>query len=270
MTRDVVLQGLLPPLACPTGRENKENRERRTRTRTSSTLRCEAMRSIATSVFSSGGSVCSARSVVFVMPSCMTLLGCPVPTDGARLMNNESTSSPELNGVLRRFVGDVLDILGDKMVGAYVQGSFALNEGDEHSDCDFLVVLYEDPTPEQLGHLMLLHDAIPVRAGHWAKHLEGSYAIASELRNLDGLGREWWYVDHGWRSMQRSTHCNLEIVRCTMREHGITLSGPAPCELVDPVPPEAMRDRMRQSLQTVVPDILSGRRWTSRGCSGTS
>ncbi len=172
-------------------------------------------------------------------------------------MNSEWTRFPELNSVLASFMGEVLDILGDWMIGAYVQGSFALNEGDEQSDCDFLVVLYEDPTPEQLGHLMLLHDAIPLRDGHWAKHLEGSYPITSELQNLDGLGREWWYVDHGSRSMQRSTHCNLEIVRWTMREHGITLSGPDPADLVDPVPPEAIRDRMRHSLQSVVRDLRS-------------
>lgn len=172
-------------------------------------------------------------------------------------MNGAWTRFPELNDVLAGFVGDARDILGDRMIGAYVQGSFALSEGDDESDCDFLVVLRSDPTPEQLGNLMLLHDALPLRDGHWTKHLEGSYPIASEMHDLSGLEREWWYVDHGSRSLQRSTHCNLEIVRWTLREHGITLTGPSPLELVDPVPPEAIRDRMRRTLRTVVPDLLS-------------
>ena len=33
--------------------------------------------------------------------------------------------------------------------------------------------------------------------GHWNRHLEGSYAVADDLRTVDGLGAEWLYVDHG-------------------------------------------------------------------------
>lgn len=112
---------------------------------------------------------------------------------------------------------------------------------------------------------MLLHDATPLRAGHWTKHLEGSYPIADQLRDLTARGQEWWFVDHGSRSMQRSTHCNHAFVRWLTREHGITLAWPAPAELIDVVPPEAMREEMRAALPTVVPDLLSWRRWISPG-----
>lgn len=172
-------------------------------------------------------------------------------------MHNNWTQFSELNDLLADVVADVRDILGDRMIGAYLQGSFALREGDEQSDCDFLVVIDEEPTPEQLGKLLLLHDSIPQREGRWTKHLEGSYPIASQLRDLSGLGHEWWYVDHGARALQRSTHCNLEIVRWTLREHGITMAGPDPDQLVDAVPPEALRERMRKTLPTVVDDVLS-------------
>ena len=172
-------------------------------------------------------------------------------------MNSDWTPCAELNDVLGSFVEDVKAILGRTLVGAYLQGSFALGEGDEQSDCDFLVVIREGPTPEQLGRIVLLHDAIPPRPEHWAQHLEGSYPLARDLRNLGGLGREWWYVDHGSRTVQRSTHCNSQIVRWILREKGIVLCGPDPTELVDEVPPEAMRTRMREDLETVVADVLS-------------
>ncbi|HTR95216.1 MAG TPA: nucleotidyltransferase domain-containing protein [Trebonia sp.] len=104
----------------------------------------------------------------------------------------------ELNEVLARLLAEVSAILGDTLAGAYLQGSFALGDGDEQSDCDFLFVLHEEPDAERLGRLALLHDEIPARPGHRTRHLEGSYAIAGELRDLSGLGREWWYVDrHG-------------------------------------------------------------------------
>ena len=143
-------------------------------------------------------------------------------------MNTEPTPYAELNEVMTGLVTDVQAILGGTLVGAYLQGSFALGDGDMQSDCDFLFVLHEQPDPGQLGRLVLLHDEIPTRPGHWTQHLEGSYPLARDLRDLSGLGREWWYVDHGWRCVQRSTHCNAEIVRWTLREKGITLAGPHP------------------------------------------
>jgi hypothetical protein len=170
-------------------------------------------------------------------------------------VNTEPTPYAELNEVLAGLVSDVQAILDGTLVGAYLQGSFALGDGDMQSDCDFLFVLREQPNPGQLGRLVLLHDEIPTRPGHWTHHLEGSYPIAGDLRDLSGLGREWWYVNHGWRCVQRSTHCNAEIVRWTLREKGITLAGPAPAALVDPVPPEAIRARMKADLARQIPDL---------------
>lgn len=172
-------------------------------------------------------------------------------------MSNNWTKYADLNGVLSSFRAEVTGILDDRLVGIYLQGSFSLHEGDMQSDCDWLVVLDEEPTVEQLGRLVLLHDEIPRRDGHWNQHLEGSYAIRSDLRDLSALGNEWWYVDHGSRAVIKATHCNREVIRWTLREHGIVLVGPDPREFMDPVPPDALRARSREDLGTVVPDILS-------------
>lgn len=172
-------------------------------------------------------------------------------------MAREWKGFPELNHVLTLLVAEVSDILDDRMLGAYLQGSFALGEGDEQSDSDFLIVLRDDPTPSQLGELVLLHDSIPLREGHWTKHLEGSYPIADQLRGLSARGQEWWFVDHGSRYMQRSTHCNHAFVRWLTCAHGTTLAGPAPGELIDAVPPDAIRDEMRVMLPKIVPDLMS-------------
>ena len=172
-------------------------------------------------------------------------------------MSTDWTKYAELNDVLTTFKAEVEAILAERLVGIYLQGSFALQEGDLQSDCDFLVVLDDGPNPEQLGRLALLHDAIPRRDGHWNRHLEGSYAILADLRDLSGLDREWWYVDHGSRAITRSTHCNQVVVRWTLREHGVVLTGPTPADLMDPVPAEALRARSRADLAAVVRDLLS-------------
>ena len=175
-------------------------------------------------------------------------------------MPQNPTPYAELNELLEELTSKAGVILGDAFVGAYLQGSFALGDADLQSDCDFLIPVSRPITPDQEQKLRELHDEIPTRPGFWTQHLEGSYPLAQELQNLDGLGQNWLYIDHGWRQMQWSTHCNSEVVRWTLREYGVTLAGPDPRSLVDLVPPEAMRARMRRDVPTLLDDLAT---WVS-------
>ena len=168
----------------------------------------------------------------------------------------EPTEFAELNELLADLTGRARQILGDSFVGAYLQGSFAVGDADMHSDCDFLIPVNASITPRQEAALRVLHDEIPTRDGHWTKHLEGSYPLLDELSSLDGLGARWLYVDHGWREMQWSTHCNSEVSRWSLRECGVILDGPDPKVLVDPVPAEALKERMRQQIPTAIDEML--------------
>ncbi|TWD83853.1 uncharacterized protein DUF4111 [Kribbella amoyensis] len=170
------------------------------------------------------------------------------------------TPYSELNELLADLTSSARDILGDHFVGAYLQGSFALGDADLQSDCDFLIPVSAPITADQEKELRVLHDEIPTRPGFWTKHLEGSYPLLDELRTLDGLGSDWLYIDHGWRDMQWSTHCNTEVVRWTFREYGVTLAGPDPQSLVDVVPADALRERMRSDIPRLLDDLAT---WVS-------
>jgi hypothetical protein len=78
-----------------------------------------------------------------------------------------------------------------------------------------------------------------------------------ELRSLTGLGKDWLYIDHGWREMQWSTHCNTEVVRWSLRERGVTLAGPDPTTLIDEVDAEVLRAKMRESVKQFLPDMFT-------------
>jgi hypothetical protein len=164
------------------------------------------------------------------------------------------TPYAELNALLADLVARQRAALGETFVGAYVQGSFALGAGDLHSDCDFITVVSEPVEGERLEAIRALHDEIPQREGHWCHHLEGSYAVAEELRTLVP-GVRWPFVDHGWRTVDLDEHCNTWWVRWILRERGIVLAGPSPRTLVDPVPPEQIRAAARAALPTVVEDV---------------
>lgn len=172
------------------------------------------------------------------------------------MLNPHPTRFAELNGVLHDLVTGAQEALGESFVGAYLQGSFALGAGDLLSDCDFLVVVRDRPDAQQEAALRDLHRRIPHGEGHWCGHLEGSYAVAGDLRTVDGLGAEWLYVDHGWDEMSWSDHCNRAWTRWILREHGVTLVGPCPVELVDPVPEDVLREQARAGLATLTDDVL--------------
>ena len=172
------------------------------------------------------------------------------------VLNPHPTRYAELNGVLHDLVTGAQAALGESFVGAYLQGSFALGAGDQHSDCDFLVVVRERPDEAQEAALRALHRDLPHRAGSWYQHLEGSYAVADDLRTMDGLGRAWLYADHGWDQLVWSDHCNQPWTRWILREHGITLLGPCPADLVGEVPDEVLRASARDGLERLTDDIL--------------
>jgi hypothetical protein len=165
------------------------------------------------------------------------------------------TPFDELDAVLADFVRAVRDILGDAFVGAYIQGSFALGAGDEHSDCDFVVATTVLPGGRVEAELRRLHDAIPVRAGFWTRHLEGSYADVASLRGVEGLGVPWLFCDHGHRELSWDTHCNSAHSRWILRHHGIAIDGPPITDLVDEVPPSALRDEAQKALPNVLADV---------------
>ena len=193
---------------------------------------------------------------------------------------------PELRAVLDDLVSSARAILADDLIGFYLVGSFAVGDADLQSDCDFIAVTRRPVTSGQENHLRVLHSDIPTRNGLWTKNLEGSYAPLDDLGTLDALGRQWLYIDRGWRKMQWSTHCNSLEQRWALRERGVVLAGPSPATFAAPVPATLLRAAMAERLPRLLDDLATwidigkiawGQRWASAtpwkasvACSGRS
>lgn len=159
------------------------------------------------------------------------------------------TPYPELNSVLEELVASVHVALGEAFVGASLQGSFAVGDFDRHSDVDFVIVVAEDLSDGHVHALQGIHRRIFRLPSRWARHLEGSYFPAGMLRDYDQVGKPLWYLDHGSHSLVRSDHCNTLVVRWVVHEHGITLAGPSPTTLVQPIPVDALRQEIRVTIR---------------------
>lgn len=187
------------------------------------------------------------------------------------------TPYPGLNAVLAYFVEHAQALLGDNFVGAYLQGSFAVGDFDDESDCDFIVAIRHDLAPAEIPAFNALHEAIhELPHDPWRQRLEGSYCpvdilrrYSTEPRDPPGelRGPDWGdpgtsgsppraypfhYLDHAYKHLARSEHDNTQVVRWCLREKGIVLAGPDPKTLVDPVTPEMLRVEIRRNLALIV------------------
>jgi hypothetical protein len=151
------------------------------------------------------------------------------------------TPYPEVNIVLQELQKNARAILGDQFFAMYLYGS--LSSGDfnpETSDVDFLIVTHGQLSPEMIGELEKMHMRLGDSGGIWAERLEGRYMPKDDLRRfqpdrapnptinerqfyLDGEGNDWI------------------IQRHVIRESGVTLAGPPPETLIDPVPHEHLK-----------------------------
>jgi Domain of unknown function (DUF4111) len=169
------------------------------------------------------------------------------------------TPYPALNAVLVDLVHGARSALAESFVGAYLQGSFAVGDADEHSDVDFLIATTQELSDAEVGELELMHQCIYDTAGtEWARHLEGSYVPLRVLRRHVPPGVRLPYLDNGSRVIERSDHDDTLVVRWVLREHGIVLSGPDPKALVDPVPTDELRREIRRKIDGWGTEILCG------------
>jgi len=165
------------------------------------------------------------------------------------MLTNHPTADPELNAVLQELVTGIQAALGDNFIAAYLQGSFAAGDWDTHSDVDFLVAIDHDVPEADLPGLQAMHARVYDLPSKWAKHLEGSYFPKATLRRGDPTPKPLLYLDNGSRELVRSTHCNTVVVRWVVRECGITLAGPGPHELIDPVSADDLRQEVLATMQ---------------------
>jgi hypothetical protein len=148
-------------------------------------------------------------------------------------------------------------ILGQDFIGAYLQGSFGIGDFDQHSDVDFIVVVEDELTPDQVEALQEMHDQIYQLDSEWAKHLEGSYFPRAILHEPPKRGEKLWYLDHGARLLVQSDHCNTLLVRWVVREKGVRLASQPPRSLLDPIEQDALRAEMFETITNWGQQILA-------------
>ena len=160
------------------------------------------------------------------------------------------TPYPDVNAVLDELLSGVREILGERFVGLYLDGSLATGDfNPQRSDIDFLVATTSEIPDEQVLALAALHARLAAEYSPWGSELEGSYIPLEALRRYDPTQARHPNIERGGVLKVEKHGSDWVIHRHVLRQHGLTLAGPSPRALIDPVSPDELRAAVRELFQ---------------------
>jgi hypothetical protein len=160
----------------------------------------------------------------------------------AKMAAQHPTPHPEINTLLQELRAGAQTILGDQWVGMYLSGSLAAGDFDpRRSDIDFVVVTEDELVMEMVQALERMHTQMAASDSQWAKRLEGTYIPLQALRKYDTAKALYPSARVGGSFGIDQQGIDGIIQRSVLREQGIAIAGPAPRDLIDPVPPDDLR-----------------------------
>lgn len=156
------------------------------------------------------------------------------------------TPYPEVNVLLQAVLEGAQQILGGHFTGMYLEGSLVSDDFDQDSDIDFVVVTDQDVTSEQFAALQAMHDRIATIDSWYAVQLEGSYISRQALRRHDPAHTLHPNIERGpGERLKMADHDSAWLVhRSILRERGVTLLGPPPQMLIEPIAPHELQQAM--------------------------
>jgi predicted nucleotidyltransferase len=166
------------------------------------------------------------------------------------VQTNNPTAYPEVNQLLGVLRTSIREVLGDHLVGMYLDGSLTSGDFDTASDIDFLVVTDIEVAGELFSTLQVMHDRVAETDPRWGVELEGSYIPQAAIRRYDPAQAMHPNLERGKAERLKMVHHDEDwiIHYHVVRERGIPLFGPDPKTLIDPVSSEDLRQAMRRTL----------------------
>jgi hypothetical protein len=173
-------------------------------------------------------------------------------------MIQNPTPYPYVNNLLQMLYERVYAIFGEHIVGMYLDGSLASGDFDQASDIDFILVTDDEITPDQFTALQAMHAQIAELDPLWGIQLEGSYLPQYAIQRYDPAHSRYPNIERGPDERLKLADHNQtwDTHRFILREQGIALIGPPAHTLIDPVPPDQLRQAMQVILSSWAVKIL--------------
>ena len=153
----------------------------------------------------------------------------------------------DVNAVLQGFLEGAGAVLGEGLVGMYLYGSLATGDfSPDRSDIDFVAVTEEEVTDAQLAALKAMHDRFLASDSPWANEIDGSYIPRAAMRRYDPAHARHPHIERGVGILRLERfRPDWVIQRDVLHRHGVTVAGPPPHTLIDPVSPTDIYQAVR-------------------------
>jgi hypothetical protein len=149
---------------------------------------------------------------------------------------------PDVTPLINTLLPAIRNALTGNFVGAYLGGSLALGGFDRKtSDVDVLVVTERPLSDAEFAAVKAVHARIPPEADESRPEYEVYYIDRATLRRF-APGQRHVKAEPGFGLFSAEHRPSWVIERWTVREHGVTLTGPDPKTLIDPVTVDEMRE----------------------------
>ena len=160
---------------------------------------------------------------------------------------------PEVQALLADLLAGMRAILGDELIGLYLDVSLALGDFDPAtSDVDFIAAIAHPLSSEAFAALAPLPRALRDSGRPSASDLEGAYTPLPARRRHNPTDATFANHERGPDEVlkYKAHHSDWVIHRITVREHGVALFGPPPATLIDPVSPDDVRRATAEVLRS--------------------
>jgi len=146
------------------------------------------------------------------------------------------TSYPDINQLLDNLLSQIHLILNKKLVGLYLYGSLVNGDFDyDISDIDLLAVTSSDIDDTEFDRLQQMHDDIADRNKQWDNRIEVAYLSTAALKTYKSRPSQIAIISPGEPFHIKEAGKDWSINWYVVREKGVTLFGPPPQTIIDPI-----------------------------------
>lgn len=160
------------------------------------------------------------------------------------------TAYQEANAVIAELLAGMQSILGERLTGLYVFGSLATGAFEPgRSDIDLLAAVATDLTADEFAGLDRLHHDVVQSHPAWLERIEVGYLAVDRLRKMEP-GSRMALISPGEPFHLKESGYDWLFNLNSLLERNLTVYGPPPDTLIDPVPVERLLrilpDQMRE------------------------
>ncbi|MCX6704735.1 MAG: DUF4111 domain-containing protein [Candidatus Woesebacteria bacterium] len=159
------------------------------------------------------------------------------------------TQYPNINSLINKLFHDIQKVLGDKLIGFYLEGSLVLGDFDEKvSDIDLLAALSSDVNDTEFDQLREMHADFVEKHKEWNDRIEVCYISTDALKIVKSQTSPIVNISPG-EPIHRLESSKKWIMNWYLtREKSITIFGPSPKDIIEPISKdefiESVRDHM--------------------------